>query len=341
MSGTSLDGLDLCLVHFYFENKQWRYKIVDANCLEYAQEWKEKLLLANQLKAIELIELDRAYGQFLGKCCYRFLGKQKVDFIASHGHTVFHQPHKGLTLQIGHGGEIASHSKRVVVCDFRSQDISLGGQGAPLVPFGDQELFKQYDACINIGGISNISFDQEGKRIAFDVAPSNMIINELCQKHFNLDFDKNGEIAKKGKIDQCLYEQLENIGYYQKEPPKSLGKEDIDRDFMPLFEATNITVEDQLFTFYQHWANQITKTLSENQLYENILISGGGAKNTFLIKGLLEKFNISVPDEMVLEYKEALIFAFLGLYRLEGKNNVLSTVTGASRSHSAGAVFLP
>lgn len=342
MSGTSLDGLDLCLVDFTYFNQQWHFKIVETECINYSNSWQEKLKHAHLLTSQNLVALDREYGRYIGKCAQSFIKSKELDLIASHGHTIFHQPNKGYSLQIGHGGEIATKCRCKVVSDFRSQDISKGGQGAPLVPIGDALLFKQYKACINIGGITNLSFDLDNKRIAFDAAPSNLIINYLSQTHFNIPFDKNGEIGKRGQLISSLFNSLNKIPFYQKDYPKSLGRENIEKDFFPLFEQNHEKGQDLLFTFYKHWAFQIAKLLKVHEIKTNILLSGGGTKNSFLIECLkAEGIHPIIPDVDIIDFKEAMIFGFLGLCRIKNINNVLHSVTGASHDHCSGAVFLP
>jgi anhydro-N-acetylmuramic acid kinase len=341
MSGTSLDGVDLCLVDFALENEQLKFEIVAAETHAYSRQWKEKLDNADQLSAIELAILDRSYGTYLGEISRQYLNKwnSQADLIASHGHTFFHQPSKGFTLQIGHGANLAVRSQLPVVCDFRSADVALGGQGAPLVPFGDLHLFKEHQACLNLGGIANISVKTSDQIFAYDVAPANMVLNYLCKKHFSLEYDRNGELSRSGNFNQDLYNKLESWSYYQKAAPKSLGKEDIFEKVIPLIENTEISPKDKLNTFSQHLVNRLSNDLKD--IKREVLVTGGGAHNKFLMELLEEKQAIKIPSKEIVDFKEALIFALLGLHRWHNKVNILSTVTGASRDHSAGAMYLP
>lgn len=341
MSGTSLDGIDICHAQFYQINKQWNYEIVDAKTIQYSKDWLIRLQKSHLINAEELTLLNFDFGYYLGEICNSFLDVKKVDLIASHGHTVFHNPYKRYTLQIGHGACIASITNHKVVSDFRSQDVALGGQGAPLVPFGDELLFNEYDACINIGGITNISFLKNNERLAFDIAPSNLILNQLCTDYFNLPYDDKGEIAKSGNLNEELFHRLNAWKYFEKEAPKSLGREDIFPNFYEIITEFNCSPEDKLHTFCKHWAFQVNRIIEENNLNQNTLVTGGGAKNQFLMDILKAYTQITVPDETLIDFKEALIFAFLGLMRELGIENSYKSVTGASKNHCSGAVYLP
>lgn len=342
MSGTSLDGLDLACVDFWMENDIIQYEFIATDCLDYSTEWKETLQVAHQLSAQELYALDVAYGNFMGQKVNEFITKcnlKNVDYIASHGHTIFHQPEKGFTLQIGHGAHIQAITELPVICDFRSQDVALGGQGAPLVPIGDKLLFSAFDACINLGGFANISFDEEEKRIAFDICPVNFVLNHLCQKMGKL-YDENGEIAKTSKVDEKLLQLLNQLPFYQKAYPKSLGREWVEQQIFPLLNEFAISNQEKIATFTQHAAEQITKVLNENKL-QKVLFSGGGALNQYLIQQIKTqtKTEIVIAENTLLHYKEALIFALLAYLKIQGKINVLSSVTGAKRDSVSGVLY--
>lgn len=341
MSGTSLDGLDIALCEFTYKNK-WEFIIHKSETIHYSNLWKERLSQANTLSGIDLLKLDKEYGRFIGTSINSFLNNtnHKINFIASHGHTVFHQAEKGLTLQIGAGSEIASTTSINTIYDFRSLDVALGGQGAPLVPIGDELLFSEYDYCLNIGGFANISFKEKNKRLAYDICPANIILNSLAQK-LNHEFDKDGKLGQSGNINNVLLKKLNNINYYHLPYPKSLGKEWLDDIFTPILNSSNIPILDQITTLYEHIANQITKTLDTNNT-SKILISGGGAYNKYLIERIKQKTNtqIIIPKPQIIEFKEALIFAFLGLLRFNGKINTLASVTGAKKDSSGGTILL-
>ncbi len=337
MSGTSLDGLDICYVHFSEHSEKWNFEILQAETLEYPKSWVEKLTNAFYLSAPELLALNSEYGFYLGEMVKEFIEKnklEKIDLIASHGHTIFHQPEKKFTLQIGDGRAIKQIANLPVIYDFRMQDVLMGGNGAPLVPIGDQLLFSEFDACINLGGFSNISFLKNGKRIAFDICPVNVILNEFAQK-LGKKFDENGALAKCGNTDENLLQELNQLAFYQKNPPKSLGIEWVQQSISPLL--VNKNPETILATFTEHIAIQIAKILNENNI-EKALITGGGAYNTHLIESLKKLTNseIIIPSQNLIEYKEALIFALMGVLRFAGRNNVLSSATGSIADHSSG-----
>ena len=266
MSGTSLDGVDMICVDFNFQNKDIDWTILASHCYDYNEEWKNSLANAHHLSAGELLALDARYGQFLGERVNHFITQnqlKKIDGIASHGHTIFHQPDKEFTLQIGHGAHIQAITGHTVVSDFRSQDVALGGQGAPLVPIGDKLLFSEFDACVNLGGFANISFDDSNQRIAFDICPVNFVINYLCQQ-IGKDFDDKGEIAKNSDVDRNLVEKLNAIPFYHHQPPKSLGREWVESNIYHLLENSSISVQDKIATFSHHAAFQIAEILNKN-----------------------------------------------------------------------------
>lgn len=337
MSGTSLDGLDLCYAEFYNENGKWNFKILCAQTLPYSKNWKQKLYESHLLSGEKLTELNSDYGFYLGNACKKFIKNNqisKLNLIASHGHTVFHQPEKKFTLQIGDGRAIKAITQIPVVYDFRTEDVLLGGNGAPLVPIGDSLLFSEYQSCLNLGGFSNISFEQHNKRIAFDICPVNIVLNYLAQKAGN-EYDENGELARKGKVNNAILEKLNQLDFYQKKPPKSLGREWVSQSIFPLLQDKNI--EDLSATFVEHIAVQISNILKKYEL-KTVLITGGGAYHQFLLERLKEHADtkIILPDEKIINYKEALIFGLMGLLKKMEKINVLSSVTGSKNDHCAG-----
>jgi anhydro-N-acetylmuramic acid kinase len=342
MSGTSLDGLDLAYCHFINEKGTWTYKIFEAATIEYTEERKKQLNKIMLGSALEITAADAELGKFIGKEIKKMITKNSlaVDFISSHGHTIFHQPSKGFTLQIGSGAHICAEAKLPVVCDFRTLDVALGGQGAPLVPIGDKLLFSSYEYCLNLGGIANISFDQAGNRIAFDICPVNIVLNELA-KQSGKPYDENGKMAASGKVNKDLLQQLNSMDYYKAKFPKSIGREWIDEAILPLVQKMKISIEDKLATFCQNIAEQIANILLRSG--GEMLITGGGAFNTFLVEKITDacagKVKIVVPDANIIMFKEALVFAFLGVLRMRNEVNCLSSVTGADRDNVGGAVY--
>ena len=344
MSGTSLDGVDLAHIHFTIVDKDWDFKIIEAETVAYSSQWFNKLKNAVQFSELELKELNADYTKLLATIINTFISTNKIenlDAVCSHGHTILHQPQNGFTLQIGNLPEIASLVKQKVVCDFRVQDVQLGGQGAPLVPIGDQILFSEYDYCLNLGGFSNVSFVENNARIAFDISPVNTVLNFYANK-LQLDYDNKGTISKSGKWNQTLFEALNALPFYKLRHPKSLGFEFVKEIVLPLIERFEIPIEDKMHTFTVHVAYQIAEALPQKNT--KLLISGGGAYNDFLIeqiKTYAPEMQIIIPNKKILEYKEALIFALLGVLKLRGEINVLSSVTGAKQDHSSGFSYKP
>lgn len=346
MSGTSVDGLDIAYCEFSLEEK-WNYVIRQAETIPYNVAWKERLIHVTELSAAQLTLADVELGRLFGKLTSDFINKHGLhpDLIASHGHTVFHQPEKGFTLQIGNGYEIMKACRSTVVNDFRSLDVALGGQGAPLVPVGDQKLFHEYDFCLNLGGISNISFDRHNRRIAYDIAAHNLVLNRLA-KRLGHEFDPFGKLAGGGKVNPALMTQLNELDYYKKPVPKSLGIEYIREKVFPVIDDDPAPVIDKLCSFNHHVASQIDKAVRTAMTAgrrARLLVTGGGAYNHFFIDLLKARskdaYTVEIPDDHIINFKEALIFAFLGVLRIRKEINVFASATGASSDSCAGIVF--
>ncbi|UOX34545.1 anhydro-N-acetylmuramic acid kinase [Flavobacterium sediminilitoris] len=341
MSGTSLDGVDLVYVTLSFSSK-WNFKIHIFETVPYTEYWISMLSNSIHLSNNELLDLNQKYTEELAKIISEFITKneiQNIDIVCSHGHTVLHQPENGFTLQIGNLSKIAELIKQNVVCDFRVQDVQLGGQGAPLVPIGDRLLFSEYDYCLNLGGFSNISFEEDGERIAFDISPVNTVLNFYANQ-LGLNYDDKGNLAKKGLLNNELLIELNSLIFYEQSYPKSLGMEFVNSKIFPVLNKYSIPVNDILRTFVEHIAFQISKVIVKKNT--SVLITGGGAYNDFLIeriKSYLPNINLVIPNNIIVESKEALVFALLGVLKLRNENNTLASVTGARQNHSAGNVF--
>ncbi|MGG6231767.1 anhydro-N-acetylmuramic acid kinase [Tenacibaculum sp. SDUM215027] len=341
MSGTSLDGIDLAYVKMN-QNNYEDFEILQADTIPYTKEWKKKLQEAITYNKGDLIDLDVKYGKLLGDVLKEFIKSNtitKIGFIASHGHTILHQPAKEITLQIGNGQEIANITNKKVVCDFRTQDVQLGGQGAPLVPIGDKLLFSNYDYCLNLGGFANISYEENNQRIAFDICPVNIVLNHYTRK-IGYEFDDSGKIASGSEVNYQLLEALNSLGFYQEKPPKSLGLEWVQENIFPLIDQFETDIPIILRTFVEHSALQIGKVIKEES---KVLVTGGGMFNTFLVRRIefYAKIAIELNDSRLVNYKEALVFAFLGLLKTQNKANCLQSVTGAQKDHSSGEIFYP
>lgn len=362
MSGSSLDGLDIACVDFdstgSYPTEKWTFKIVHAETMPYSSEWVKKLSTATELDARSYLLLHTSYGHYLGQCVKDFLAKYNLELndialVASHGHTVFHEPWNSMTGQIGDGAAISAETGLIVVNDLRAMDVAYGGQGAPIVPIGEKYLFEEYRLLLNLGGIANIT-DQK-YHIAFDICPANRILNKLIEKYFNKEYDENGIYASQGKINEILLNKLNQLDYYQKSYPKSLSNSFGLDIIYPILEIENINIHDILRTYVEHIIQQITNSIDmiiikenqENFSYKNckMLITGGGAHNKFLFQCLKikleEKFHLEIEytDKNVIDFKEALIMAFIGLLRLQKKPNVLASVTGAKIDSIGGAIW--
>lgn len=342
MSGTSLDGLDLALCRFEHSNGRWLYEIKSATTISYSEELSTRLSSVENASALDLAALNVEFGHFIGQKVQNFAKASGIqaDLVASHGHTIFHQPENGLTLQIGDGAAIAVKADLPTVCDFRTTDVAHGGQGAPLVPIGDELLFKAYECCLNLGGIANISYGTEGHRIAYDVGIANMALNHLSER-LGQPYDEGGEMARTGKVLPGLLNAMNALPFHQQVPPKSLGKEWFLASFRPLLFEEH-TTQDLLTTVCEHIAYQVGLATARFKK-GRVLVTGGGAFNHYL----LERFRAHSPLEFItpspelIAFKEALIFAFLGLLRYRNEVNTLASVTGAKRNNIGGAIYLP
>lgn len=360
MSGSSLDGLDVAYVEFRKEQKQWHYNLKIGETFKYSNKWQSILQNIRNYNSNKILAFHTEYARLLGEYTNRFIAKYNFnpDLIASHGHTVFHNPNKGYSFQLGDGRELSKATNLTTVTDFRTTDIKLGGQGAPLVPIGDELLFPEFIGCINLGGIANISFKKNNKRVAFDICPANQLLNYLANKK-GLNYDKDGTLASKGNILKNLYQTLTEEPYYYHPYPKSLSNEYITTHFIPLIEQSKGTVVDKLHTAVLHIADQIYKTTlffeKHDDIYkslntkeaannrEKILFTGGGTYNRFLLSKLenIVPYTLTVPDSILIDYKEALIFALMGVLKINDEINCFASATGASEDSSAGTIFQP
>ncbi|MHC5202585.1 anhydro-N-acetylmuramic acid kinase [Myroides sp. LJL119] len=347
MSGTSLDGIDLAHVVYtglIGDKTLWSFEILQTITVPYKESWRDRLSQAFELNALEISKLNQDYTCYLAKVIQDFIlenSLQDIDAVSSHGHTVLHRPDLGYTLQIGNLGFLADLINTTVVCDFRVQDVELGGQGAPLVPIGDMLLFGDYQACVNLGGFANISYDNKvGSRVAYDICPVNILLNEQAQK-LGFLFDESGLLASKGTVNSELLNELNSLDFYKIQGPKSLGIEFVKNYFQPILQRYPLSEVDILRTLCEHIAVCISNDINKNK-FEKVLITGGGAHNTLLIERLKSYCSFTslvIPNKFIVDYKEAIVFGFLGVLALQKQINVLSSVTGASKDHCSGKIY--
>jgi len=338
MSGSSLDGLDIALCEFCLGPSGWTFNIREARTVPYDPEFQSRLLSVMSGSALELARLDRDLGDLIGRSCAELLGGRKVDLIASHGHTIFHKPDEGLTVQIGHGARIATKSGAPTITDFRTLDVAFGGQGAPLVPLGEQRLFPSYHAFLNIGGICNISLHGTQHAVGYDVCIGNQALNFLAGEA-GLLYDAAGGIARSGSLNKGLLERLNSLPFHQRTPPRSLGREWFDEALRPLIADATLSLPDRLSTTVEHIASMVSNSISIAS--GDVLTTGGGARNTFLVERIraLSGSAIRVPDVLTVDFKEALIFAFLGVLHLRNEATALASVTGATKDSVGGTLY--
>lgn len=340
MSGSSLDGLDLALCELQFSRGRWLYRILRARTVHFTADLRARLATAMEASAVEHARLDADLGTFIGQACRRFLKRDRVEVIGSHGHTIFHQPALGFSTQIGSGARIAAIAGAPVACDFRNTDVAHGGQGAPLVPLAESLLFPEHKAFLNIGGICNVSIHQGKKVFGFDACIGNQALNHLANE-VGADFDRDGRMARSGKVRSALLEQLNGLPFHSADPPKSLGREWFVESVLPLINEPRIPLEDRLRTVTEHIAMQVAAALPTGA--PTVLVTGGGARNRFLLERIAAhaKPLVEVPEPVVIDFKEALAFSLLAVLRLRGEPTALASVTGAKRDSCGGAIYLP
>lgn len=355
MSGSSLDGLDIAYCEFSIENHKWNFKILKTDVVSYPDEWIQDIKALPISNARKLWETHAALGNYFGEKVNEFIIahqlKDKVDFVASHGHTIFHFPEKKFTTQIGDGAAIAARTNLPVICDFRSADIADGGQGTPIVPIGDKLLFTHFRFCLNIGGIANISCKTKHEKVvAFDICSANQVLNMLANR-LGKEYDANGELAAKGQLNEEMLNRLNALEYYTLPYPKSLDNSFSREVILPLMEEYHVGCEDRLRTYTEHVAVQVAAHIRqvaerEGEIFtvaDKILATGGGAFNAFLIERIHAhtQLPVEVPGDETVKFKEALVIAFMGVLRMRNEVNVLKSVTGASKDSIGGAVYRP
>lgn len=351
MSGSSLDGLDIVYTQLTEIRGAWSYEVLASACEPYPVELSDELRRAAGLSVPEFLRLHTRYGHYLGNAVNTFITRHqlehKVHFICSHGHTVWHEPRRQTTTQIGDGAAIAAHTYLPVIADLRNMDVALGGEGAPIVPIADRLLFSDYNFCLNIGGIANITINRE-QPLAFDICPANQLLN-----HFALGlqkaYDENGELARLGNNVEPVLQKVNQVAFYEQRIPKSLHNGFVTEEVIPHFSDIS-DHRDALHTSTRHIVAQIIKAMDPYLLpgvEQKMLVTGGGAFNTFLIELLQEELArtgqsvaVVVPDEQTVKFKEAIAMALMGALRWREEPNTYASVTGAKHDSIAGTIWL-
>jgi anhydro-N-acetylmuramic acid kinase len=353
MSGSSLDGVDIAFADFKINGEQIDFELIKAETVEFSEVWQRRLRNLPKVDALAFAKTDTYFGHLLGKMVNNFIAKHQieVDFIASHGHTIFHYPDNRLTVQIGDGAAMAAVTGLPVINNFRTHDIAINGEGTPLAPIADKYLFSGYDFYLNIGGIANISCAIDGRFVAFDIAAANQILNNLT--HFiNLPYDENGNIASGGKVNDAILNQVNELSYHHARYPKSLDNTWLQENILPIYLMAEDTIQNKIRTACEQLAQQTAFAIQQIIKKENlavkpfkIFVTGGGAFNQFLMERVGVVCNqyfpteIVVPSPEIVEYKEALLMALMGVLRVENKVNVMRSVTGAKRDTIGGAIW--
>lgn len=340
MSGSSLDGLDLALCSFVHDAGRWTGRIDRARTEPFPPDLQERLRGAMDATALEAARLHRDLGDHIGRACRAMAAGGTVHLVSSHGHTLFHRPAEGLTAAIGCGARIAVRSGIATVCDLRSTDVALGGQGAPLVPLAERLLFPGREAFLNLGGIANLAVHRQGT-VGYDVGPCNQAL-DLLAREAGRPYDADGALARAGTVNDRLLAALEALPFYRQAPPRSLGREWFEAEMRPLIDVPGLPLVDRLRTVSEHVALRIAAELERHGVRE-VLVTGGGAHNTLLLERMraLSGAVLEVPGPLLVDFKEAYLFALLGLLRWRGEANAAASVTGAGRDSVGGALYLP
>jgi len=346
MSGSSLDGIDMALCSFSGLGESLQWKLIHSVHVPFEPKWKKLLQDLPGSSAYDLSLADYDFGNLLGASSKKYFSDFKPDYIASHGHTIFHYPALKMTCQIGNGAVIASASGINTICDFRSMDIGYGGQGAPIVSLFDLDFFGGLDVLVNLGGIANLTVPDKNQTIAYDIGPCNQLLNYLAGS-IGLEYDQDGLLAAQGEIDQNLLKTLSGHSYFDRTFPKTLDNGYIFNEFVPILDKSKASVQDKLRTVVELIAKmlsrEITMHLANHKTKAGVMFTGGGAKNTFLMETFRKKavgFEMIETDDEMIDFKEAIMMAYLGYLRVKGKINVLSKVTGASKDSIGGSIYL-
>lgn len=346
MSGSSMDGIDLALCNITSDKGTYSYEIGACKTYEYSETWRLRLSQIRKADSLAYAKTDVFYGHYLGHLVREFMEEFNVDadLVGSHGHTVFHYPEEMITRQVGDGASLSAICKLPVVSDFRSMDVAKKGQGAPLVAIGDQVFFDDYDFCLNLGGFANISGKIGEYRVSFDICPANILLNRVA-RDLDKEYDHNGEIASKGTINYGLLENLNQIDYYAMPFPKSLNRDWINNELWQIVkEGEKLSPEDKMKTFVDHIGVQISKSVSylssKQPAGKKVLVTGGGAFNGVLMDHIKthSEAEFTVPDEKLVKFKEALIFALMAVMRVENQPNIIKTFTGAKSNSVSGSL---
>lgn len=376
MSGSSLDGLDFAICRFVLDFSAGvqvsDWSILAAATDPYPPTWRARLETAPFLPGRELWRLHADLGHWVGQRAAAFLSRHPDHLpalIGSHGHTVFHDPVRHFTTQIGDGAAIAERTGLTTVAEFRGADVAAGGQGAPIAPVADKYLFPNYPAFLNLGGIANLSVRlADGKYLAGDISGCCQILDRLAQIE-GLPYDKDGQLAAAGKFLPDLAEQLGGLDFHAQPYPKALGNNWVRESLWPILQESTASVPDRLHTFCKWLSVKIAVDIEGATAYaapsagaeaqknltaageaipHQVLVTGGGANNRFLLQQLQKNqaaagsnLQFVVPDPQLADFKEAALMALCAVLRLEGQPNSLASATGASRDTVNGAVYLP
>lgn len=343
MAGSSADGVSIALVRLSRHPKGWAYTLLEGHTLPYPPHLREQLLALPTLSAQELLALSISYTDWTAEAISECFAGRVYDLISWHPHNVLHKPQQGLSWSLGDPERLRVLLGKPVVTHFRARDIASGGTGAPLIPNADQSLFAPYETLLNLGGIANLT--HLPTRTAYDVCPCNQLLNALARAYDPaLTYDAEGSIAQTGTYVPELAEQFRAHPFLRKSPPKALDNTTVQQDFIGPFLHHPACWKDKLHTATRVTAETLVEALQQAGA-RRFTLTGGGTRNTFLRNLLIQQahaigiFYQAAPPSLI-EYREAIGFALLGMLRWLGLPNTYPAWTGACQAHSSGTLSL-
>ena len=359
MSGSSLDGMDLALCEVRLDRSTTptgvaHFALLAAETLPYSDLWQRRLANLPDQDARTFARTHTYFGHLTAEFALDFLQRHRTtaDFIATHGHTVFHEPDRNHSAQIGDGAATAALTSVPTIAQFRQTDVAAGGQGAPIVPLFERLVLGAYAFFLNLGGIANLSYHApDGRTVAFDVTGANQPLNALAGLA-GQPYDADGALARSGTPVSELLERLDALPFLEQPYPKSLSNQWVVEHLTAPLLAYPASIADRLATAVEHTARQIGMAVRRVAERENVpdtdrtlYVTGGGAFNGYLLERLRTQLppgmNLHIPPSDWVQFKEAMLMALLGAFRWEGVPNVLPSATGARRATVNGAVYLP
>ncbi len=343
MSGSSKDGIDASLIYFKDEVNDFTWETVSNFEIKLPASIQQLLSITADDSIEQILSNDALYSAFISQEIKKIQENFAIDYLSIHGHTVLHLPAKGITFQMGSAATISALTGIHAMDNFRLQDIAKGGVGTPLAPLADNYLYKGYDAYINIGGIANVTITTHDSILGYDICPANQVLNYFAQK-LGFAFDNNGESARIGQVNNALLQALIQMDYMHLPNPKSLDNNWIQKEHIPFIHSFGIATNDVLHTYVHFMVHSMVRSVKASKC-KSVFVTGGGIHNLYLRQLLQqqleqEKIVLKVPSTEIINFKESILMALIGFFRVTKRSNVLESVTGASSDSIGGSLYL-